>query len=334
MLDCSRKIVTFSFIIAVLVLCSTTVCIASRIFSAGKADFNVRCNDQVLCYQTQGIFVMPGENVVFEILAAAGTGTYVFNSKDKQAQVLSGRKWCWEAPGQKGVYTAEICRLPTTAAMVINIFVMVPFQQVRSGRLHGFKLGDYPKQKKAGATIYNRPEGFIEVTRENQHVRVSPHFQLKQFLCKQTKRFPQYVVIDQKLVIKLENILEKLNARGVSCRTLLVMSGYRTPYYNKRLGNVKYSSHVWGRAADIFIDENHDGYMDDINKDGKLNYLDLQVIYNIVNELDRTPQEKAMVGGMGLYSGTYGSFVHVDVRGKRARWGIDFERPSLAQKKH
>jgi uncharacterized protein YcbK (DUF882 family) len=335
LLKCCWRVVSSYFILIVLILSSTPASIASETFSTGKADFSVRCNDQILRYETQGIFVMPGENVVFEILDADWEGTYRFKSKDKKAQVLSDRKWCWQAPKRKGVYTAEISYQPTHAKMEINIFVMVPFQQVRSGRLQGFKLGYYPKQKKVGNTIYKRPKGFIEVTPENINTWISPHFQLKQFLCKQTKRFPQYVVVDRKLVNKMECILEKLNTRGVSCQTLSIMSGFRTPYYNKRLGNVKYSSHVWGRAADIFVDENHDGVMDDINKDGKRNYRDLKMIYHIVNELDSAPKEKKMAGGMGLYSGTryHGPFVHVDVRGKRARWGIAFKKPSLAKNK-
>lgn len=54
----------------------------------------------------------------------------------------------------------------------------------------------------------------------------------------------------------LEFILEKVNAQGYRWETFCVMSGYRTPYYNKAIGNVRYSRHLWGDAADIFIDEN------------------------------------------------------------------------------
>ena len=53
----------------------------------------------------------------------------------------------------------------------------------------------------------------------------------------------------------MELILQRLNAKGYRCDSFHVMSGYRTPYYNKAIGNVKYSRHIYGGAADIFIDE-------------------------------------------------------------------------------
>ena len=57
-----------------------------------------------------------------------------------------------------------------------------------------------------------------------------------------------------RLLLKLEMMLEKVNAAGYRCDTFQVMSGYRTPHYNMAIGNVKYSRHVWGGAADIFVD--------------------------------------------------------------------------------
>jgi len=98
---------------------------------------------------------------------------------------------------------------------------------------------------------------------------VSPHFKLGQFLCKQPGGFPKYLVLDEILVLKLELILEELNRRGHAADTLHIMSGYRTPYYNKAIGNVDYRRHLWGKAADIFIDAAPaDDMMDDLNRDG------------------------------------------------------------------
>ena len=93
------------------------------------------------------------------------------------------------------------------------------------------------------------------------------------------------------------------------------MSGYRTPAYNRALGNVPYSRHEWGSAADIFIDEDHDGRMDDLNGDGRSDYRDAELIYNLF-------QTAGVEGGMGKYRRTegHGPFVHDDVRDRRARW--------------
>ena len=85
---------------------------------------------------------------------------------------------------------------------------------------------------------------------------MSPHFRLKQFLCKEdtSKDFPKYVVLKERLPLKLEAILERVNAMGFKTDTLHVMSAYRTPYYNHAIGDVKYSMHQWGSAADIYVD--------------------------------------------------------------------------------
>jgi len=119
-------------------------------------------------------------------------------------------------------------------------------------------------------------------------------------------------------------MLEHVNAAGIRADTFHVMSGYRTPYYNRSIGNVKYSRHVYGGAADIFIDEQpQDGMMDDLNKDGKSDVYDAGVLYDLIDKLYGTDTYKSFVGGLGRYKKTsaHGPFVHVDVRGFRARWG-------------
>jgi hypothetical protein len=87
---------------------------------------------------------------------------------------------------------------------------------------------------------------------------------------------------------------------------------------------VKYSRHVWGGAADVFVDENpRDGMMDDLNADGAHDYRDAAVLYELVDGLYDKPFYAPFVGGLGRYKKTaaHGPFVHVDVRGFRARWG-------------
>src|SRR6185436_18658744 len=104
--------------------------------------------------------------------------------------------------------------------------------------------------------IYLPPSGFIEVTKENQETKVSPHSTVKQFLCKEdtTRAFPKYIVLKERLPLKLEAVLQHVNELGVNVDTLNVMSAYRTPYYNHAIGDVKYSMHQWGSAADVYVD--------------------------------------------------------------------------------
>ena len=122
------------------------------------------------------------------------------------------------------------------------------------------------------------------------------------------------MVLDAELLRKLESLLAVANAAGYRATTFHVMSGYRTPAYNRAIGNVAYSRHTWGAAADIFIDEDADGRMDDLNNDGRSDVRDAELLYRLF--------DAEVTGGMGKYAATHahGPFVHIDVRDRRARW--------------
>jgi uncharacterized protein YcbK (DUF882 family) len=82
------------------------------------------------------------------------------------------------------------------------------------------------------------------------------------------------------------------------------------------------SRHVYGDAMDLFVDLDGDGYMDDLNGDGKQNRTDVNLLYHIVESFKQQSQNMPLVGGLGKYYKTshHGGFVHVDARGYRARW--------------
>jgi hypothetical protein len=81
---------------------------------------------------------------------------------------------------------------------------------------------------------------------------------------------------------------------------------------------------VWGGAADIFIDTNGSGRMDDLNGDGRIDMRDAQVLLGIVEDVHKIPRFQRFHGGLGLYGprAHRGPFVHVDARGFEARWTI------------
>ena len=56
---------------------------------------------------------------------------------------------------------------------------------------------------------------------------------------------------------------------------------------------------------------------------GKIDFKDVAIIYEIVDELYGKKFYKRLTGGLARYKKTsnHGPFVHVDVRGFRARWG-------------
>jgi uncharacterized protein YcbK (DUF882 family) len=158
------------------------------------------------------------------------------------------------------------------------------------------------------------------VTRQNQDARVSEHFRLRDFLTHdQQDVWPKYVVLRDELLEKLELVIDELNASGVPARRVTVMSGFRTPQYNENggdpSGRAELSRHQYGDAADIFIDNDGDGRMDDLNGDGRVDSRDAAVIQRAVDRVDAKHPE--LIGGVGLYRATsaHGPFAHVDVRG-------------------
>ena len=64
-------------------------------------------------------------------------------------------------------------------------------------------------------------------------------------------------------------------------------------------------------------------YRDDLNGDGKIDYRDAHIVYEIVDAMFGKAWYEGFIGGLGRYKKTpsHGPFVHTDVRGFRARWG-------------
>jgi hypothetical protein len=192
-------------------------------------------------------------------------------------------------------------------------------QKVRAW-LNGYRLGYWPQEKgRVRSEAYKNPEGFIEVTPDNEDTRVSEHFRLRDFVSHDQKDvWPKYV-------------------HGVNAEGMRIRSGFRTPAHNYAVrgeGSARDSRHQFGDAADVFIDQVGDGKMSDLNGDGKVNFADVKMILDAVERVEARYPE--LVGGTGLYaySGRSGPFAHIDVRGTRARWVRGVYRGHSRRKSH
>ncbi|MEZ4647726.1 MAG: D-Ala-D-Ala carboxypeptidase family metallohydrolase [Candidatus Eisenbacteria bacterium] len=220
---------------------------------------------------------------------------------------------------------AEITVYRNAPADSISLLLMitVPLDRMSGTKLDGYEVGHYPDTPLRGLATYQTPKGLIRMTPEDVHRKVSPTSELGQFVCKQDGGFPKFLLVRPKLLQKLERILEHVNAQGIPAPTFHLMSGYRTPHYNHAIGNVKYSRHVYGDAADVFVDfAPADGVMDDVNGDGVVDMEDSRHLANIVEGLSQQSFFARFIGGLGVYRAneSHGPFVHVDTRGTRARW--------------
>jgi uncharacterized protein YcbK (DUF882 family) len=124
-------------------------------------------------------------------------------------------------------------------------------------------------------------------------MQLTTHFHLDEFACRDGTPVPCELVENVRLLA--EN-LEVLRA-ALGGAPIRITSGYRTPDYNRRVGGVKKSQHLIGKAADIVVAN-----------------VDPPFVYRQAQRLIKAGE--MMKGGLGLYR----TFVHVDIRGRNARW--------------
>lgn len=289
----------------------------------GLAPFAIEVGGQTVPYENFFTSVPPGGVVIVALPEDAAENAYFLVAPDRAIAFLEGAAH-WTAPDAPG--ESRTLRIARTdgAEIHLQVFIEQPMSRLdENGELNGYTIGAYPTQPLRGLETYAVPTGFIEVTPDTVDMKVSPHFTLGQFLCKQQENhWPKYVLLDEALVLKLEALLADVNAQGIAADTLFVMSGYRTPWYNRAIGNTTtYSQHVFGGAADVFVDvAPHNGEMDDLNGDGRVTVADAAWLMQRAVQVEQAYVH--LVGGLGQYdrNAAHGPFVHVDSRGYEARW--------------
>ena len=287
-----------------------------------SAAFSLAYKGEITSARVNLVTALPGDSVAFDVLGSAPSGNFTLTAERGTVTPSGTGGWWWHAPSTPGLSRIVARAGGIADSVIFNAFVMVRSEHVQNGALNGYHIGEYPARPLRGLDIYLPPPGYIEVTPENENTLISPHFRLREFVTKQAGGYPKYVVLTERLIHKLEYLLNQLSARGMAA-SFFVMSGYRTPSYNRAIGNVQYSRHVYGAAADIFVDENpRDGVMDDLNGDNKIDVQDAQVLVDIVNEQIGKEEYLNYIGGLGRYKANahHGPFVHIDVRDRPARW--------------
>jgi hypothetical protein len=209
--------------------------------------------------------------------------------------------------------------------VTLTLVNLVPYPQIHNGFLDGYRLGEYRILPLKGLASYDRPKGFIRLSDANRELWVSDHYRMRDFQCKLDGN-SKFLVLRVEALLKLEILQHELETKyNVHFDHFTIMSGYRTPFYNAMIGNeTSYSRHLYGDAMDVFIDTNHDGAMDDLNGDGKIDANDARFLLRVAELVDRSPEWGWLKGGAGVYHATraHGPFLHVDARGYVARWGV------------
>lgn len=123
-------------------------------------------------------------------------------------------------------------------------------------------------------------------------MKLTENFSLHEFRCKDGTDVPE------ELMENVRELAENLQIlRNHIQKPITVISGYRSPSYNKKIGGARKSQHMSAKAADIIV---RDMTPDEVKAS----------IVELIKE------GKMKSGGVGLYT----SFTHYDVRGRNARW--------------
>lgn len=208
--------------------------------------------------------------------------------------------------------------------LTLTLVNVVPYDAMKNGKLDGYRVGEYAAQPLKGLPQYERPKGFIRLSDSNSGMWVSDHYRMKDFQCK-LDGTTKFLILRTEALVKLEILQHELETKhGLDFSRFTIMSGYRTPYYNSKIGNeTGYSRHLYGDAMDIYIDDNGDGNMDDVNRDGRIDTADARFLLKVAAAIDESREWNWLKGGAGVYhaNSAHGPYIHVDARGYVARWG-------------
>ena len=217
------------------------------------------------------------------------------------------------APSRPGAFWLVISRGGVTDTIAdLALFVEHPMPNNMATGINGYHMGRWPK-----ASDGMVPRGFIEVPERLSSFPLSPHVRLSDFVVHDAQdAFPKYLHVREPLLDKIELVvaeIAQMRGRNPATVKLNVASGFRSPAHNGEIsGTAQDSRHMYGDAADIAIDANNDG---------KLTEIDARLVAAAAEVVERKYPD--LIGGVGLYITTEGAgwpYVHIDTRGKRARW--------------
>jgi hypothetical protein len=267
-------------------------------------------------------FVMPGERVEYP-LDVHGDPTALEYSWVRvgdtltvtPAKTLAGAEL--DAPAKPGFYRLAMVRGDKHRIVEgLTVAVLVPFKEKEGAMLNGYRIGTYLAENLAGNQ--DPPEGFLEIMPQDVDLPISTHLKVGDFLNHDSQEtWPRYAAVSPRLLDKLELVISEL-ARwhgGTSADVTLALdvhSGFRAPDHNRRIRRAaRDSQHQYGDAADVAIDA---------NGDGKYTALDSRMVGLAVEIVELKHPD--LVGGLGIYTSghTRTTYVHIDARGKRARW--------------
>ena len=315
---------TFYLSLLIIIVLVSSLSLNAAAFSREHANFSVVYKDLKIPLKTFSIFVLPREDIKISIAAEDRGQTYTIELGGKIYE--SSTSFNWKAHAESGHYQATIReknKAESGSEIKINVFVLHPYENKNGQYLEDFRIGYYPEIPADKKEMYSKPKGFLKIDQSLLELNLTPHFKMKQFLTGQSSDLPQFIAIQESLILKLEFFLEEVNKAGYYAESFGIVSLYRTPYFNKKIGNnTDFSRHLFGDAADIYIDNSGNEWMDDLNGDGQFTKADSDILADLAVKFDQKEEFNDLQGGVCSYkgNGVRGPFLHIDTRGRHITW--------------
>jgi len=297
--------------------CPVFLCVIICLSTSLSGQSSIRVDGLNVPYTQFSSFKLPESMLLLE---AKGQGNMQVFLNDQLQSTFQNDSYALKVPQEIGLHKLRLVDGTKNVLLNLNLFVLTPVSQIEGGAINGFKMGTYPPPLGEGGK-YERPRGLIEITKENFQTQLSPHFKLSQFTSLRRGK-QEYIVIREVLLLKLEYLLKEINNAGIPARTIRIRKAYLTPEKNALKGNAIYSRHIYGDAAQIIIDENNDGIMDDVNGDGKTDMKDARWLFELIDKLSGRKDYQRFEGGLAHYklNKKFGGYVYIDARGNKVRY--------------
>lgn len=307
----------------------------SKNISAKFQDLNKPYNVKIEIQNNQVLFAKPNammefnlENITESITILEANKPYSFEKKD-QVIIIT-------LPTENKILEINFL-LKNNTTIKCSILTAINDKDTSDGEIKfnesTYPIGKYPPIPAKGKTNYFKnkyepPQYFFIWNSSLEDLPISKSMKYADLVIKPDAEKPdqprpdratKVFTLSYETILNFDRIIEKARLK-TPFKKITILSYYRTPEYNNKIGAAAFSRHIYGDGIDWFIDENkEDGIMDDLNKDGVVNEEDglsfVQAIIELVNKREIEPC------GTGVYFTKKGASLHYDSRGHLARWG-------------
>ncbi|MCC8191154.1 MAG: hypothetical protein LIP77_11065 [Planctomycetes bacterium] len=284
------------------------------------------------------LVILPGEP--FSVALEAGSGTVVL-FKDGQP-FREGAVLHFTAPDGPGAFFLPLSLRSDGGSRECSLCVVVPFRAEGTAtangillRADGQEIGEYRHPHRSGnAKVrgnpdhYTPPVWWFRLTDANRNHEIAPELTAGELVAPaedtglpHTDLVPVHYPMWNAIVTLRQGLAE----RGIPGSALKLISVFRQPAYNRRIGSNAFGRHIYGDAFDFYLDLEGDGKATDLNRDGTLDRQDAYPVVALIEDLQADGQ--IPLGGIGVYNTVAGDHVvtlHLDLRGHRATWGYRY----------